>query len=240
MMSQVLEAREACAKLPKLNLGAGFNIAKPEEGWVNLDLRPLPGIDIVQDMTQVPWKGKDGEPIPDGAFGFIDAIHILEHIPHQVAGSTIDGLVLVMNECYRVLAPGGRMRVEVPAVQGQGAFQDPTHCRYFVQRSMWYFARPREFVPGTDQYAHESVKRYTKQKVGMPWEKFVALPENQKVQLREEAVRWTFTEEGKGPEWQHGLYGSDYGVKTRFNMLQEDYDVLNDYITWILEKPVGD
>src|SRR3990167_9188778 len=67
-----------------------------------------------------------------------------------------------MNECYRVLAPGGILNIEVPTIAGPGAFQDPTHCRYFVHPHSWrYYARFPEQIPGTPQY-DERVREITR------------------------------------------------------------------------------
>lgn len=133
--------------LKKLNLGSGTNVDARED-WINIDRRAGPGVNLVHDLTVTPW------PVETGSCDRVDANHILEHIPHVVPGTDLDGLVVVMNECWRVLAPGGFLHVEVPTIEGPGAFQDPTHVRYFVYpQSFQYFARWPDQIPGSPQHA---------------------------------------------------------------------------------------
>ncbi len=123
----------------------------------------------------------------------------MEHIPHQVMKSDgsgfepMDGLITVMNEAWRVLKPGGRMENVVPHASTPGALQDPTHQRYFVEQSWWYFGRPEHYVPDVGTYT-------------------------------------------AGPEWDWHWYGSDYGIKARFDIiLNECADGSN--LRCILRKP---
>lgn len=81
----------------KLNLGAG---AKPLSGYTNVDLRPLPGIDLVADLRQP-------LPVDPGTVEEIYAKHIIEHF-------TPAEWVAVLADWLRVLAPGGRLVIECP------------------------------------------------------------------------------------------------------------------------------
>jgi predicted SAM-dependent methyltransferase len=54
-----------------LNLGCSSYIMP---GWVNVDCRPLPGVDVVCDLEQIPWPWKDNS---------VDEVlmsHFLEHL----------------------------------------------------------------------------------------------------------------------------------------------------------------
>src|SRR6201999_4349554 len=66
--------------------GAGRTV----EGFVNLDLFAVPGVDVAADAEQLPFR--------DGLFGRVECDAVLEHVrrPDQV-----------MSEIRRVLAPGG-------------------------------------------------------------------------------------------------------------------------------------
>src|SRR4051812_41800883 len=75
----------------KLQLGAG-GIVYP--GWLNTDIEPGPG-KVYLDATK-PF------PISDGAIQYIFGEHVIEHLSYD------DGL-LMLRECYRVLAPGGKI-----------------------------------------------------------------------------------------------------------------------------------
>lgn len=73
--------------------GAGSHVS----GYVNLDLFPLPGVDIAADAEQLPF--------PSGVFQRVECDAVLEHVrcPDQV-----------MREIERVLAPGGYAHIVTP------------------------------------------------------------------------------------------------------------------------------
>jgi len=85
-------------KVPKcLQIGAGFNILP---GWLNMDLEPQAGRSFFLDATR-PF------PIPDNSLDFIFSEHTIEHIPYA-------GGRAMLAECYRVLRPGGVVRISTP------------------------------------------------------------------------------------------------------------------------------
>jgi SAM-dependent methyltransferase len=57
--------------------------------------------------------------------------------------------VALINEIYRLLAPGGLLLSMTPSTDGRGAFQDPTHVAFYNENSFWYYteASYRNFVP---------------------------------------------------------------------------------------------
>lgn len=87
---------DAGARLRRLHLGCGDrHIA----GFVHVDIRPLPHVDVVSGLTSLPMSS--------GCAALIYASHVLEHFPrHQARG--------VLAEWRRVLAPGGILRLAVP------------------------------------------------------------------------------------------------------------------------------
>jgi predicted SAM-dependent methyltransferase len=82
---------------PRLHIGCGQN-ALP--GWLNTDYSPGAAGVAALDATR-PF------PFPDGVFGCIYSEHMIEHI-HYASG------VLMLGECFRTLAPGGRLRIVTP------------------------------------------------------------------------------------------------------------------------------
>lgn len=107
----------------KLNLGCGD---KHLDGFVNVDwVEPA---DLVLDVS------KDRLPYEDGTVDRIEADNLLEHMDN-------DAFMHVLNECHRVMKSGGEMMFIVPDSLHwpDGAFGDPTHKRYFVPRSFYYF-----------------------------------------------------------------------------------------------------
>lgn len=53
------------------------------------------------------WDLRNGIPFPDKAFDVVYHSHLLEHIDRETAPD-------FLKECYRVLKPGGRLRIVVP------------------------------------------------------------------------------------------------------------------------------
>ena len=70
----------------------------------------------------------------------IRAFDFLEHVADKVA---------LINELYRLLAPGGLLLSMTPSTDGRGAFQDPTHVAFYNENSFWYYteANYRNYVP---------------------------------------------------------------------------------------------
>ena len=108
--------------LALLDLGAGFN--KPTN-YFGIDIQP--GSDFQCDLNK-------GLPMNHNTVGVIRAYDILEHLSDPVH---------VLNECYRVLVPGGWLNISVPSTDGRGAFQDPTHISFFNENSVWYYTNPK-------------------------------------------------------------------------------------------------
>lgn len=83
----------------KLNLGC-FN--SRIDGFTNVDIRKLEGVDIVCDVKKLDF--------PDNSIEEIYASHVLEHF-HYI--ETLD----VLKEWYRVLVPGGKIYIGVPDLE---------------------------------------------------------------------------------------------------------------------------
>jgi len=113
-----------------LDLGAAHN---HPPAYLGVDQYPGEGVDIVATLPEY-------LPLDDGTVGVIRAVDFLEHVADKVA---------LINELYRVLAPGGLLLSNTPSTDGRGAFQDPTHVAFYNENSFWYYtdARYRNFVP---------------------------------------------------------------------------------------------
>lgn len=113
-----------------LDIGCGAN---KQTGFVGIDIRPLPGVDIVWDITKFPW------PLPDNCVNNAMASHLVEHIPpHNF------GFVNFMNEVWRVLKPDGKFMIATPHGRSSGYIQDPTHCNPCNEATFAYFAPHHE------------------------------------------------------------------------------------------------
>lgn len=135
-----------------LDLGCG----RLKKGRLGIDRHPDPGVDLAMDLETLEvthadaipeariadlfepriagWMTRavtEGEvapspklPFPDASIESIISHHALEHIG--------GGFLRVMDECYRVLVPGGLFRVIVPVFPSRNAVEDPDHKRYFM------------------------------------------------------------------------------------------------------------
>jgi SAM-dependent methyltransferase len=83
-----------------LNLGCG-NRFHPD--WINVDL--FPGASRVRQHDL-----RKPLPFPDQSFEAVYHSHVLEHLPRAAAPG-------FLGECYRVLVPGGVLRVVVPDLE---------------------------------------------------------------------------------------------------------------------------
>lgn len=83
----------------KLHLGCG---TKHIEGWVNVDARPLEGVDLVDDIRLTSLEPNSAD--------VIYASHVLEHIGRLE-------YMEVLARWFTLLKPGGILRVAVPDME---------------------------------------------------------------------------------------------------------------------------
>lgn len=98
-----------------LCLGCGNSPSK-EPGAVNHDLRldpKRPWVTVAHDLNNLPW------PWADNIFDQIIASAVLEHLRINLLES--------LDECWRILAPGGTIWVKVPYAMSERSYDDPTH-----------------------------------------------------------------------------------------------------------------
>lgn len=81
---------------------------------IGVDIVKCDGVDIKHDLTKFPY------PFKDESVDAIFASHFVEHL---------DGFerMKFMDECHRILKPGGKMRLVHPYYKSVRAVQDPTH-----------------------------------------------------------------------------------------------------------------
>jgi len=126
-----------------LDLGCGTR----RKGRLGIDRFPAPGVSLVMDLDMlypsmepdenkpeklaqlIPIQGR--MPFPTDSIESIISHHCLEHIG--------EGFVRLMDECHRVLKPGGLFRIVVPLFPSRTAVEDPDHRRLFMEASFDVF-----------------------------------------------------------------------------------------------------
>jgi predicted SAM-dependent methyltransferase len=102
-----------------LELGSGSK--KGSNGWTTMDV--VPGCDMYCNLAK-------GIPFPDGTVQNIYSSHFFEHLTYHQAQ-------VLLGECFRVMAPGGRFSICVPnakiyleAYLKELALDEARHLRY--------------------------------------------------------------------------------------------------------------
>lgn len=84
----------------KLHIGCGNKII---DGFVNVDIRPLPGVDIITDIHNLSYFNNEKVEL-------IYCSHVLEHIPRHEYKE-------VLKNWFDVLSHGGILRLAVPDIE---------------------------------------------------------------------------------------------------------------------------
>ena len=98
------------ASEPKLQIGSGRNAMK---GWLNT------GISLRESWEGVYMDAGKRFPLPDNSFEYVYSEHLFEHLTYRQAVNMLD-------ESYRVLKPGGVIRIATPDLRFLlGLYQEP-------------------------------------------------------------------------------------------------------------------
>lgn len=129
----------------KIDLACGQN-KQPEHIGVDI----AGDCDIVHDLfNQFPY------PFEDNYADEIFSSHFIEHIPMEyieVNGKFKDKLFAFIDECYRILKPGGKLTLIFPNALSIRAFQDPTHRRFIPATTVYYFSKHWREINKLDHY----------------------------------------------------------------------------------------
>lgn len=118
----------------QLDIGCG---GYPQPGFVGLDIRDLPGVDIVWDVNTHPW------PLPDESVIRAICSHLVEHIP-PVAYDFVEKkthflFIEFMDEVWRILKPDAQFAIALPHGYSPGQLQDPSHINASNEATWAYF-----------------------------------------------------------------------------------------------------
>lgn len=108
----------------RVNLGCGH---VPMEGYVNVDMRELPGVDAIADAADLPFA--------PGSIDEIHSAHLVEHFPLEHLRR------VVLPHWHMMLRPGGVLRAVTPDAQAmladfaaeQMSFEDLREVTYGLQ-----------------------------------------------------------------------------------------------------------
>jgi SAM-dependent methyltransferase len=123
----------------------------------------LVGIDLIDDKKNNVIRcdlSSGNLPFPDESIDYITAFDFIEHLSrNQLAGSTINPFINLMNEVHRILHSGGVFLSHTPAYPFASAFQDPTHTNIITEITFpGYFASDpagRWETPWASQYGFQ-------------------------------------------------------------------------------------
>ncbi len=118
----------------KLDLACGQNRT---EGYFGIDIAPGVNVDAVVDLEQFPW------PIESNSAEDIVCSHYVEHTPDLIA---------FMDEVYRILKPGGKIKIIAPYYTSIRCWQDPTHKRAISDATFLYYNKGWREVNKLDHY----------------------------------------------------------------------------------------
>lgn len=130
----------------KLNLGCGTHI---KEGWVNLDISPLSGVDVVHDIEKLPL------PFPDAHFDEVLCQDVLEHVEY----------IPVLRDINRIMKKGGDMTIRVPHFTSKHNFIDPTHKKMFSIDTFSFFVKDSFQQEGRGYYFDFSFSSCSKARI---------------------------------------------------------------------------
>lgn len=105
----------------KLDLGCGKN---KKEGFIGVDSIAFPGVDVVQDLTKK-WQWADNS---------VDEVHCSHFVEHLDARQRVH----FVNELYRVMKPGAKCQIIVPAWSSSRAYGDMTH-KWPPVSEFWFY-----------------------------------------------------------------------------------------------------
>jgi SAM-dependent methyltransferase len=140
----------------RLDFHVDLGCGKLKKGRIGVDHRWAEGVNVVADLDRLEtlagplragWPAVTdpsaadrhaGLPFPDHSIESIVSHHCLEHI-----GA---GFLALMDDCWRVLAPGAPFRIIVPLFPSTTAVEDPDHKRWFMERTFDSFCGTPEHI----------------------------------------------------------------------------------------------
>jgi len=106
-----------------LQLGCG---TRPIDGATNHDLyKHHDYVDVAWDLDIIHWPWKEEQ------FDRVIALDVMEHLRQDVRQW--------LDECWRILKPGGELVLRLPAWNNPVSWRDPTHRRVYHEETFFYW-----------------------------------------------------------------------------------------------------
>lgn len=128
----------------RLDLGGGTANTKAP-GHINIDL--CEGADIHWDLNK-------GLPVDELILNYLNPkkeMYIEGIRCHQVL-EHLREVIPLMNDCFKMLKPGGIMEISVPLAGTDPFWQDPTHVRGWIRRTFDYFCDDETTKDAREEY----------------------------------------------------------------------------------------
>lgn len=154
-----------CGKIPKARLGIDRN----GNGDILMDLDTgvitgwKEGCELREEVSKIQYMGGAPDrfksryhldailPFPDNSIESIISHHFFEHL-------SPDGFINLIDDCYRVLVPGGILRIIVPFMPSMAAFESSDHKMLIGLETFTDY----EGVDGADHWHESFATPYTK------------------------------------------------------------------------------
>lgn len=127
-------------KIQILDVGCGD---KKIKGAIGIDCVALDGVDIVHDLNSYPW------PLKDSSFDLIYLNNIIEHLPNTIK---------FMEEVYRILKKGGKVKIVTVYWNHLHSVTDPQHVSFFNEYSWDFYTGGRKGYYTNCRFKIESIK----------------------------------------------------------------------------------
>lgn len=114
-----------------LNLGCGNRILDNVDAINHDRVKHRPEINSVWDLNVTPWPWKDN------SADEIQLISVVEHLKLD--------LVETLDECWRILKPGGTLVLKYPLWSTPTAHDDPTHRWWLSERALEVFDPTKKY-----------------------------------------------------------------------------------------------
>ena len=120
----------ATHQVRKLHIGCGGNFLK---GWLNTDLVPENKNIAALDASKI-------FPLPSASFHYVYSEHLIEHL-------TFEQQLNFLKESYRILAPGGKIRIATPNFDFLAQLAGNTKSPFETEYLKWNFQTFLKYIP---------------------------------------------------------------------------------------------